>query len=131
MLTMAEHMESVYKEKFGVKSIINDFLLSLVTSLNEYESLGVDFYVFNKVLHHSLPEDFHELMRQVRKTLLSLYYLYLALSNPELKESDLQALLARTLHGTILTEEAIMLLNNVYSDEDAGLMAKIIHTFST
>ena len=117
--SLNEHLYDNLRKRFGVTSIVNDTMDSLLVGMEMNESSDIDIFVFNKIFHNKLNEEFFDTIVSVRVSLQKTLYEFLKLKYKSASQLNFDNLFKNIMRGEIGIKEAQLLLFLMYKDEDA------------
>lgn len=69
METMEQHLDTYFTTKFGLKSLVVEWIQTLLQGIQTYSSEDHDILLFAKILHNDIDEDFRLVQDEVKVTL--------------------------------------------------------------
>jgi len=67
--TMEQHLDTYFTTKFGLKSLVVEWIQTLLHGIKTYSSEDHDVLLFAKILHNDIDEDFRLVQEEVKTTL--------------------------------------------------------------
>ena len=117
--TMSEHIQTIFFDRFGLKSIIDDKTLALQTAIREFEK-DAEVHAFIKIITNKLPEEFFRLLGLAQKKLQKSLMFVLRHRLPHLSIKQLEELHQKTINSDIEVSDAQTLLQLFFHQEDAA-----------
>jgi hypothetical protein len=128
--TMQEYMYSYLNQKYGLKSLIADWINAVVKSLEKFELEDPDVLLFAKILRHQIEENYRKVFQEVRKTSLQLLKIHLKNKFPYMQEKAIKELVATKTAGDLEEEEWKSIVNYMYNPSDSQYLLNLLSEHS-
>ncbi|CAD8162010.1 unnamed protein product [Paramecium pentaurelia] len=120
--TMEQHMYTFLNQKYGLKSLILEWVSCIINALKRYGNEDNDVAVFGKILRNECDEEFRFIQGQVKNTILELLKMYLRGKFPLKTNADIKEMMNQRVNSFIFQEEAEDIIKYMYNQEDSELI---------
>eukprot|EP01112_Ceratiomyxa_fruticulosa_P008161 TRINITY_DN2109_c2_g1_i2.p1 TRINITY_DN2109_c2_g1~~TRINITY_DN2109_c2_g1_i2.p1 ORF type:complete len:665 (-),score=159.38 TRINITY_DN2109_c2_g1_i2:52-2046(-) len=127
--TMEQHLQTFLNQKYGLKSIVNEWVQCIHVGVNKYASEDVEVALFGKILSRDVDDGFRFTVTQIKETVSELLRVYLKGKYPVKSEAHINQLLEKTLKGYISEEEWVDIIKYMYNEEDSHYLIGIVRNF--
>jgi hypothetical protein len=117
--TMEQHMYTFLNQKYGLKHIILEWATAIIQGIKKYGAEDNDVAVFGKILRNEIDEEFRFVQRQLKETVHELLRVYVKGKRPLKSDEEINAIVKKKVHSTLLEEEWIDIVKYMYNNEDA------------
>jgi hypothetical protein len=117
--TMEQHMYTFLNQKYGLKHIILEWATAIIQGIKKYAAEDNDVAVFGKILRNEIDEEFRFVQRQLKETVHELLRVYVKGKRPLKSDEEINAIVKKKVHSTLLEEEWIDIVKYMYNNEDA------------
>ncbi|OMJ79889.1 hypothetical protein SteCoe_19973 [Stentor coeruleus] len=124
--TMEEYMYSYLNQKYGLKSLIQDWISAIVKSIEKFEAEDPDVLLFAKILRHQIEENYRKVFQEVRKTSLQLLKIHLKNKFPYMQEKAVKDLVNVKTQGELEEEEWKSIVNYMYNPADSNYLLSLL-----
>ena len=98
--TMLEHLHAFLQQKYGLKSMAQDWVQSIFAAIQEFESVDNAVFVFGKILRNEIDEEYRFVQQKLQESVRELLRLQLKDSmngrqGKKVTSDDLQALVEK------------------------------------
>ncbi|OMJ86413.1 hypothetical protein SteCoe_12071 [Stentor coeruleus] len=124
--TMEEYMYSYLNQKYGLKSLIQDWISAIVKAVEKYEPEDPDVLLFAKILRHQIEENYRKVFQEVRKTSLQLLKIHLKNKFPYMQEKAVKELLNTKTEGELEEEEWKSIVTYMYNQADSEYLQSLL-----
>ncbi|OMJ73081.1 hypothetical protein SteCoe_28308 [Stentor coeruleus] len=124
--TMEEYMYSYLNQKYGLKSLIQDWISAIVKAVEKYEPEDPDVLLFAKIIRHQIEENYRKVFQEVRKTSLQLLKIHLKNKFPYMQEKAVKELLNTKTEGELEEEEWKSIVTYMYNQADSEYLQSLL-----
>ena len=124
--TVEQYMYTYLNQKYGLKSLIVEWVDSIIKAVRTYIREEHDVELFAKILKNECDEDFRFIQMHVKETLISLVKVMLKDKNPLKGEKEIQNMLERVQNGVIDDWMWMKILEKMYEEKDAQVLQERI-----
>ena len=124
--TMDEYMYSYLNQKYGLKSLITDWVGAVAKALERFEAEDPDVLLFGKILHHQIEENYRKVFQEVRKTSLQLLKIHLKNKFPYMQEKAIKEMVTSKTLGDLEEEEWKSIVNYMYNPSDSQYLYTLL-----
>ena len=117
--TMEQHMYTYLNQKYGLKHIILEWATAIIQGIKKYSAEDNDVAVFGKILRNEIDEEFRFVQRQLKETVHELLRVYVKGKRPLKSDDEINGIVKKKVHSTLLEEEWIDIVKYMYNNEDA------------
>lgn len=125
--TMEEYMFSYLNQKYGLKSLINDWVNSIVRAVEKFEAEDPDVLLFAKILRHQIEENYRKVFQEVRKTSMQLLKIHLKNKFPYMQEKAIKDMVNSKTQGELEEEEWKSIVNYMYNPSDSQYLFSLLN----
>ena len=126
--TMEQHMYTFLNQKYGLRSLIIEWVAAIITGIKTYSAEDNDVSVFGKILRNECDEEFRFVQNQVRETVVEL--LRLQIKNKYLLKpaNEIQKIVDEKIQGSLSEEEWSEIVKYMYNESDSHTLLNLIWT---
>lgn len=124
--TMEQHLYTFLNQKYGLKSLILDWVHAIVATISRYSNEDNDVAVFGKILQSDIDEGFRFVQQQIKETVEELLRVYLRSKYPTKAETVISQMLAKRMNSHISEEEWTEIIKYMYNEEDSQCLISIV-----
>ena len=128
---MEQYMYTFLNQRYGLKSLIFEWINTIINGIKKYMSEDNDVAVFGKILRNESDEEFRFVQSQVKNTITELLKMYLKGKFSHKHNTEIREMVEKKSNSTILEEEAYDIIKYMYNEEDAKLLQNKIKDFYT
>ena len=126
--TMEQHMMNVLNQKYGLKSLIAEWVTNVVKGIQHYSDEDNDVATFGKILRNEVEEEFRLVQKQVKNSVSELMKMRIKADFPYIQEKAAKDLLTDKLNGELDAEEWTYVINYMYNENDRALIHSILQS---
>lgn len=116
--TMRQHIRTFFNQKYGLKSLITEWVFGVVEGVKEHSAQDNDIAVFWKTLQNQLDENFKLTQCSIKETAVELLRkLYIA-KHPLKNNNDIKGAIKEKTRGFLYEEEWSSIASFMYDDSD-------------
>ena len=116
--TLEQHLYTFMSTRFGLKSLVVEWVESVIQAVQLYAQEDNEVAVFGKILQNEIDEEFRVVQSEVKKTLAELLKVQVREAYPKKGESWIAQEANKKLNGTVTRQETEHLLQAVLKTED-------------
>ena len=116
--TMEQHMMGVLNQKYGLKTIIAEWVTNAVKGIQHYSSEDNDVATFGCILRNEVEEEFRFVQKQVKSSIAELLRLRIKTDFPYIQEKAAKELLTEKMNGELDREEWMYVVAYMYNETD-------------
>lgn len=124
--TMEQHMMNVLNQKYGLKSLIAEWVTNVVKGIQRYSEEDNDVATFGKILKNEIEEEFRFVQKQVKSSVSELLKMRIKADFPYIQEKAAKELLTEKLNGDLEHDEWLYVINYMYNDTDRSYLQSIL-----
>lgn len=126
--TMEQHMYSFLNQKYGLRSLIIEWVAAIITGIKTYSAEDNDVAVFGKILRNECDEEFRFVQNQVKETVNELLRIQIKNKFPLKPANEINKILEDRVQGLILEDEWCEIVKYMYNEADSQLLLNLIWT---
>lgn len=124
--TLEQHMMSVLNQKYGLKSLIAEWVTNVVKGIQRYAYEDNDVATFGKILRNEVEEEFRFVQKQVKNSVSELLRLRIKADFPYIQEKAAKDLLVEKMNGELESEEWKYVVAYMYNETDRSHLENVL-----
>ena len=130
--TMEQHMYTFLNQKYGLRSLIIEWVAAIITGIKTYSAEDNDVAVFGKILRNECDEEFRFVQNQVKETVNELLKIQIKNKYPLKVATEINKIVDDRINGFILEDEWTEVVRYMYNDLDSqSILNNIWHTVNS
>ena len=117
--TMEQHMYTFLNQKYGLRSLIIEWVAAIVAGIKAYSAEENDVAVFGKILRNECDEEFRFVQNQVKETVNELLKIQIKNKYPLKAANEINKILEDRVNGFILEDEWTEVVKYMYNEADS------------
>lgn len=115
--SMEQFMFTFFKHKFGLNTIVIEWVYALIESIKLYHSKNNDVALFALILRNEVDEEFAEIQKQIKLTINDILLNLIETKNPNKGKREVNILFSKKVKGRVSEITAFEIVNTMYTDE--------------
>lgn len=117
--TMEQYLYTYLNQKYGLKSLINEWFQSISKAIERYQEFDAEIALFSKILKHHVDEEFRDVFVQLRESIKQLLKSFLQTKYPYIREPQLNITIKEKTQNTLEEDEWKHIVNSIFSHDEA------------
>lgn len=126
--TMEQHMYTFLNQKYGLRSLIIEWVAAIITGIKTFSSEDNEVGVFGKILRNECDEEFRFVQNQVRETVMELLRLQVRNKFPLKPANEIQKIVEDKIQGCLNEDEWSEIVKYMYNESDAQVLLNLVWT---
>jgi hypothetical protein len=115
--SMEQFMFSFFKHKFGLNTIVIEWVYAMVESIRMYHHEDNDIALFALILRNEVDEEFAEIQKQIKLTINDILINLIETRNPNKGKREVNSILSKKVKGRVSEQVGLEIVNTMYTDE--------------
>lgn len=124
--TMEQHMYSVLNQKYGLRSLIIEWVAAIITGIKTFSAEDNDVAVFGKILRNECDEEFRFVQNQVKETVNELLRIQIKNKFPLKPANEINKILEDRIQGLVQEDEWSEIVKYMYNESDSQVLLNLI-----
>jgi DNA repair exonuclease SbcCD ATPase subunit len=120
--TMEQHMYTFLNQKYGLRSLIIEWVAAIITGIKTFSVDDNDVAVFGKILRNECDEEFRFVQNQVKETVNELLRIQIKNKFPMKAANDINKIVEERVNGVVLEDEWTEVVKYMYNDSDSQVL---------
>jgi hypothetical protein len=126
--TMDQFLYTYLNQKYGLKSLIGEWSVLLLKSIEKFEEQDAEVQLFSKILSHKIDEEFRFTFEKLKENMRQILKAKIQQRNPYMREVLLNSTLKEKMNGVLDEDEWGTIIVSMFSQEEAEFIIGNIKT---
>lgn len=124
--TMELHISTFFSQKYGLKSLSQEWYASVVRAVGKYEGDDSEVCAFGYILRHEVDEEFRQRQEHLKHTVTELLRQQIKTVYPFMGEAQVKEVLHDKLNGDLSEEDWVGVVGSLYDGSDAQYLIDLL-----
>ena len=115
--SMEQFMFTFFKHKFGLNTIVIEWVYALIEAIKLYHKKDNDVALFALILRNEVDEEFAEIQTQIKLTINDILMNLIETKNPNKGKRQINTMFSKKVKGRVSENIALEIINTMYTDE--------------